>query len=155
MDLKNANIDEALRSVLEGSSLTYTIDGKIVTIKKKPKPKAVDNNVVAAELIDVRGKVVGEDGEPLPGASIFVKDSKIATTTNDKGEFILRNVEDKAVILVGYVGYQPEELAVERDLGTIKLVRVTGKLQEVEVTFNTGYERIDRSRSAGSFPSLI
>lgn len=151
VDLKNANIDEALRSVLEGSSLTYTIDGKIVTIKKKPKPKAVDNNVVAAELIDVRGKVVGEDGEPLPGASIFVKDSKIATTTNDKGEFILRNVEDKAVILVGYVGYQPEELAVERDLGTIKLVRVTGKLQEVEVTFNTGYERIDRSRSAGSF----
>lgn len=151
VDLKNADIEQALKSVLEGLSLTYTIEGKIVTIKRKSPPNLIENIVASLELIEVRGKVVDENGQPLPGASVFVKDSKNRTTTNEKGEFVLKNVDDKTVIMIGYVGYQPVERAVARDLGTIKMERSTGKLEEIEVTFNTGYEKIDRARSAGSF----
>ncbi|QEH43239.1 SusC/RagA family TonB-linked outer membrane protein [Chitinophaga sp. XS-30] len=149
VNLKNADIDEALRSVLEGISLTYTINGKIVTIIRKTPAEAADSGQVA-ELIEVRGKVVDENGKPMSGASVFERGSRSRTTTDEQGEFILRNIEDNATIFIAYVGYHPVERAVARDLGTIKMERATGKLQEVEV-FNTGYEKIDRSRSAGSF----
>ncbi|WP_316817636.1 SusC/RagA family TonB-linked outer membrane protein [Pedobacter nyackensis] len=151
VSLKNVDINEALKKVLAGSALSYTIEGKIVTIKKQTAPTLIDKIISVLERIDVRGKVVDENGNPLPGASVFVEDSSNRTTTNEKGEFFLQNVSDNAKILIGYVGYQPLELDAARDLGTIKMKPSTGSLEEVEITFNTGYEKIERARSAGSF----
>ncbi|WP_256003516.1 SusC/RagA family TonB-linked outer membrane protein [Pedobacter deserti] len=151
LNLKNADIDQALKTVLDGASLTYSINGRIVTIKKKTPPSLIDKIVAAFEQIDVRGKVVDEQGQPLPGASVFVKDYKLRTTTNDKGEFFLQNVDDKATLFIAYVGYEPVELTAARDLGTVKMVPVSSSLNEVEIKFNTGYQEISRERAAGSF----
>lgn len=151
VSVKNADIDEVLKKVLAGSSLSYTIEGKIVTIKKQTEPTLLDKIKSAFERIDVRGKVIDEHGQPLPGASVFVEDSKERTTTNERGEFYLQNVNDNAKIIIAYVGYQPIERAARRDLGTIQMQVSTGKLEEVEITFNTGYQQISRERAAGSF----
>jgi TonB-linked SusC/RagA family outer membrane protein len=151
VNLKNADINEALKKVLAGSVLTYTIEGKIVTIKKQSEPSLLDRVISVFETIDVRGRIVDENGKPLPGASVFVEDTKIRTTTNEKGEFLLQNVSDNAKILIAYVGYQPLERTAARDLGTIKMQPSTGNLEEVEIKFNTGYEQISKDRSAGSF----
>ncbi|MGQ7854111.1 SusC/RagA family TonB-linked outer membrane protein [Pedobacter sp. WC2501] len=151
ISLKNADINEALKRVLAGSSLTYTIDGKIVTIKKQNEPTLMDKMIAVLERIDVRGKVVDENGKPMSGASVFVEDSNIKTTTNEKGEFYLQDVSDHATIIIGYVGYLPVERPAARELGTIKMELSTGQLKEVEVKFNTGYQQISRERAAGSF----
>ncbi|WP_198139777.1 SusC/RagA family TonB-linked outer membrane protein, partial [Pedobacter sp. BAL39] len=151
VNVKNVDINKALRTVLAGSSLTYTIEGKIVNIKKQSEPTLMDKIISVFERIDIRGKVVDENGKPLAGASIFVEDSNIRTTTNDKGEFYLQNVSEQATIIIGYVGYLPLERPAARNLGTIKMELSTGQLNEVEVKFNTGYEQISRERAAGSF----
>lgn len=151
VSLKNADINEALKKVLAGSALAYTIEGKIVTIKKQGGPTLLDKIVSVFEQIEVRGRVVDEHGRPLPGASVFVEDSNNRTTTNERGEFYLKNVSDNAKILIGYVGYQAVERPAARDLGTIKMVVSTANLDEVEVKFNTGYQQISRERAAGSF----
>ncbi|WP_159451652.1 SusC/RagA family TonB-linked outer membrane protein [Pedobacter africanus] len=150
VSLKNADINEALKKVLAGFSLNYTIEGKIVTIRQS-KPTIIDKVISVFARIDVKGKVVDEQGKPLPGASVFVEDSQIRTTTNSKGEFLLQNVDENATILIGYVGYQPMQLKAARDLGTVKMQVSTDILNEVEVTFNTGYQQISRERAAGSF----
>lgn len=151
VSLNNADLNEALRKVLAGSSLIYTIEGKIVTLKKQAEPTLKDKIFSLFQQIDVRGKVVDENGKPMAGASVFVGDSEIRTTTNEKGEFYLPDVDDNAIILIGYVGYQPIELPAARNLGTIKMTISTGNLEEVEVKFNTGYQQISRERAAGSF----
>jgi len=151
ISLKNAGINEALKRVLAGSSLTYTIDGKIVTIKKQSEPSLLDKAISVFENIDIRGKVIDENGKPLIGASVFVEDSNNKTTTNEKGEFYLRDVSDNSTVMIAYIGYQPIQLNAARDLGTIKMQPSTGKLDEVEIKFNTGYEQISRERAAGSF----
>ncbi|MBB6240324.1 TonB-linked SusC/RagA family outer membrane protein [Pedobacter sp. AK013] len=149
--LKNADINEALKRVLAGSSLTYTIAGKIVTIKKQEEPTLINKIIAVLERIDVRGKVVDEDGKPLAGATIFIEDSKTRTTSNDKGEFYLQNVSDNATIFIAFIGYEPIQRNAAKDLGTIKMQPSTGKLDEVEIKFNTGYQQISRERSTGSF----
>lgn len=151
VSVTNADIHEVLKKVLAGSSLSYTIEGKIVTIKKQSEPTLMDKIKSAFERIDVRGKVIDERGKPLPGASVFVDDSNNRTTTNERGEFYLQNVNDNAKILIAYVGYQPIERAARRDLGIIQMQISTDKLEEVEITFNTGYQQISRERAAGSF----
>ncbi|MFA4869560.1 MAG: SusC/RagA family TonB-linked outer membrane protein [Pedobacter sp.] len=151
ISLKNADINEALKKVLAGSALSYRIEGKIITIKKQTERTMIDKIISVFEQIDVRGKVVDENGKPLPGASVFVEDSNNRTITNEKGEFYLKNVSDNAKIFIGYVGYQPLEIDAARDLGTIKMKSSTGSLEEVEIKFNTGYQQLSRERSAGSF----
>lgn len=151
VSFKNVDINEALKKVLTSSSLTYTIEGKIVTIRKQSYPTLMDKIISVFERIDVRGRIVDEQGKPLPGASIFVKESAVRTTTNENGEFILNNVDENATILIAFVGYQPIERPAARNLGTIKLAISADNLDEVEVKFNTGYQQISRERSTGSF----
>jgi TonB-linked SusC/RagA family outer membrane protein len=151
ISVKNVDLNEALKKVLAGSSLIYTIEGKFVTIKKQADPSLIETIISKFERIDVRGIVVDEKGNPLPGASVFVEDSNNRTTTNEKGEFLLQNVSDNAKIFIGYVGYLPLERQARRDLGTIKMQVSTDNLEEVEIQFNTGYQQISRERAAGSF----
>lgn len=150
VSLQNASLEEALNEALKGSDIEYTIKGKIVSIKKK-EPVLIDKVIDKIQQIDIRGKVVDERGRPLPGASVFVKDSKVGTTTNENGEFFLKNVKDNATVIIGYVGYEPVLLKAASDLGTVKMSPVNNSLGEVEVKFNTGYQEISRERSAGSF----
>jgi len=151
VNVKNADINKALKTVLTGSSLTYTIEGKIVTIKKRIEPTLMDKIISVFQQIDVRGKVVDESGKPLAGAMVFIEDSKIKTTANEKGEFYLQNVNENSTIIIAYMGYLPAERAAAPNLGTIKMLPSIGELKEVEIKFNTGYQQLSRERSAGSF----
>jgi copper chaperone CopZ len=53
INVKKVDIREALKNVLAGSTLSYTIEGKIVTIKKQSKPTLIDKIKSVFELIDV------------------------------------------------------------------------------------------------------
>jgi iron complex outermembrane receptor protein len=63
----------------------------------------------ASNLAQIRGKVIdGSTKSPLAGATIYITDLKTATTTNNEGEFILKNVPSKGKFLleVRFVGYK-------------------------------------------------
>jgi hypothetical protein len=49
-------------------------------------------------LIDIHGKVVDENGKPVPGVTVTVRGTKKQTITNENGEFILSGVEENAVL---------------------------------------------------------
>ena len=81
------------------------------------------------------GTVVDDDGEPLPGATVRVDGTQIATSTNVDGKFTLSNVKQGAKITVSFIGFAPktvvwngEELnvALETDLNELDEVVVVG-----------------------------
>ena len=52
---------------------------------------ALSAGVVSAQTSKVTGKVIGEDGEPVIGASIIVKGTTVGTVTDFDGNFELES----------------------------------------------------------------
>lgn len=75
----------------------------------------------------ISGKVITESGElPLAGASVYINGSSIGTTTNDKGEFAFRPIENGFYdIIISFVGY---ELIAYRATVSSKDIQIVFKL---------------------------
>ncbi|WP_160712012.1 SusC/RagA family TonB-linked outer membrane protein [Chitinophaga solisilvae] len=63
--------------------------------------------------INIKGKVKDINGNPLPGVTILVKDTKKGTTSDEKGNFSLNDVKKDAVLVFQYIGFDPLEVKVE------------------------------------------
>lgn len=59
----------------------------------------------------IQGRVVGEDGTPLPGVTIQVKQSTIGTITDAEGYFSL-NAPAYDTLVFSYIGYEQKKIAV-------------------------------------------
>jgi len=77
---------------------------------------------VAAQDITVTGSVKDEKNSPLIGATITVKNSKTATTSDASGSFSIK-ASQGAVLEISYSGYLKKE------------VMVSGS-GNIEITFN-------------------
>jgi hypothetical protein len=69
----------------------------------------------------VRGHVTDENNKPLPFTSIFVKNSKIGTNSNEKGEFSLALEPGKYEIVFRFLGYETQTRFVEISSADITL----------------------------------
>src|SRR3982750_218975 len=50
--------------------------------------------------------------EPMVGATVLVKGTKIGTATDDKGRFKLDVPADAKTLTISYVGYQPKDIPI-------------------------------------------
>lgn len=92
-------------------------------------------NVHAQKNTNVKGTVYDSNNEPLVGATVSVKgNSSNGTITNIDGQFSL-NVQDlKSTLVVSFVGYQTQEVALHgRSEITIRLQEDAQALDEVVV----------------------
>ncbi len=82
----------------------------------------------------ISGKVTdGEDGQPLPGATVSEKGSSNGTVTDLDGNFSL-NVQDNATVVISFIGYSSEEVAVgSRTVIDVSMQVDISSLQEVVV----------------------
>ncbi len=144
-NFNNSPLEEVLDKSLDGLPLSYTIVKNTVVIKAKEK-SIFDNIVSVFSAIDVRGKVVDENGVGLPGATVKVKGSPKTATTDQNGYFSLTNVAENATLVISFLGYDVKELKAAENLGSIQMALSSGKLDEVEI--NAGYYTVtDRERT--------
>lgn len=129
----NVNLETALKQCFEGQPLSYSIEDKTVVIKEKEKPsflekaKAVILNSFQG-IIDISGKILDENNKPLPGASVKVKKTGKAVSTDKDGKFFLRGVEEGAVLVVSFIGYLPKEVNASANMGNVVLEPSLSKL---------------------------
>ncbi len=158
--LQQATIEQALEACLSNQPLTYSIIDKTVVLKQKvPEQQAAQEVNKYNEppppppLIDVKGRVVDEEGKPVAGASVQVKgDKSKGVSTNADGYFELKGLDEKAVLLVSGVNIENREVKVsgKTALGDV-VVKVKVAEGEEVVLVNTGYEQLPKERSAGAF----
>ncbi|MEH6680190.1 MAG: carboxypeptidase-like regulatory domain-containing protein [Sediminicola sp.] len=87
------------------------------------------------EPVTVRGKVLDEDGKPLPGVNVLEKGTSNGVVSDMDGSFRLKVSGSDAVIQVSYIGYLSKEIPVEgRSSLTIDLTEDATQLDEVIVT---------------------
>ena len=80
------------------------------------------------------GSVIDQDGNPVFGANVFVKNSTNGTQTDFDGNFIIE-AKIKDVLVISYVGFKNQEfvLSLDNDLGKITLIEDVSTLDEVVV----------------------
>lgn len=115
---------------------------------------AQDIPAAAKSLITLSGKVQDEKGEGLPGASVKVKDSKIASLTDAEGRFRLTQVPADAVLTVSFIGYLPQEIAADSSGSEYNIILQPDLRQLEEVIVSTGYQDLPAERATGSFVQL-
>ena len=108
LSVTNATVEEALKSVLSGLPLSYTISGNIVAIKQK-ESSFLERMIDRFAEIDIKG-VVTNEGRPVAGASVSVKGTSRMVTTNARGEFFIENVDEDAIIMISFIGFTTREL---------------------------------------------
>lgn len=98
--------------------------------------------------IKVKGKIVDEKGESLPGATVQQKGSTIGTITDMDGNFSLI-VSSDATLLVSFVGYKNQEVSVggKTELGSISLVADMIGLEQVVVVGYGTQRKVDLTGS--------
>jgi TonB-linked SusC/RagA family outer membrane protein len=160
LDLKNATITEVFGDIEKKTGFTFIFDDKIsgnskrisvhvenqviddvlnvISDKTGIKFKKLNNTITAtkAELQQlVRGKVSDDEGLPLPGATVMEKGTKNVTGTDMDGNFSLTVTDASAVIVVSYIGFETQEIALGgKVIQNIRLKAIVNELNEVVVT---------------------
>jgi len=150
VNFKNTPINEVMKSSLKNLPVDFSIVKNTVVLKTR-ELSVFDELMAKFKEIDVEGNLVDEKGNEMAGATVTIKGTKRSVRTSNTGHFSLTNTDEKAILVISYLGYDNLEIPVKADLGTITMVIAEGKLSEVNVTVNTGYQRLPKERSAGSF----
>ena len=104
--------------------------------------------VAQSPSIKVSGQVIDEQGLPLLGATIRVKDGQTGTTTDFDGNFQLE-VPGNSVLLISYVGYKDREVAV-RNRAVLEPIQMQTDDLMLEQVVVVGYGTQKKSDLTGS-----
>lgn len=102
-------------------------------------------NIAFAQNTSVQGTIVDENGEPVIGASVFIKGTKTGAVTDIDGKFSLKSSAGKTLVIT-YVGYEKTE-ATAKDGMKIMLTPTSHALGEVVVT---GMQKMDKRLFTGA-----
>src|ERR1700722_9885555 len=141
VEVKDAPVQQALDQCLKNQPFDYTVENNMIVVRSK---QAEVKTVTPPN--DVHGRVTDSTGIPLEGASVTVKGAKKrGTTTNAKGEFDLKNIDDNATLVISFTGYVNSEIKLnsDKDISVI-LVRSTSKLDQVQIiAYGTTTQRLN------------
>ncbi len=111
--------------------------------------------IVKAQTGSVSGTVLDETGQPLPGASILIKETTRSTSTDVNGKFKLPGLSNGTLTLsASFIGYQTLDKVVDvtaNATADFKLVPDAQKLNEVVVI---GYGTAEKKNLTGSITTV-
>jgi len=83
----------------------------------------------------IKGRVIdAETNEPLEGASVVIKNTRIGVQTNLSGFFKLETKKTNRKIIISYIGYEEKELLIAELSNVIKLISKDELLETVVVS---------------------
>lgn len=109
-----------------------------------------------AQTYSVSGKITDEGGLALPGVSIFLKGTRISTTSNGDGTYKINTTKDNFVVTYSFLGYETQDQRILKS-GVLNVVLKERKtdLEEIVVTaLNIKREQRTLGYSAQTIDSL-
>ena len=89
--------------------------------------------LAASGVINCRGRVVDEQGQPVIGATIQVPGTSVGTATDIDGQFSIKVSKGETIVITS-IGYKPLKLKSAAQLGEIGLEIESTMLNDVVVT---------------------
>lgn len=142
---RNSSLSELLDNVVVRQlGLSYRIVNNSIVLGNQKKSNSSRN-------IAVHGVITDPNGEPLPGVTVTIAKTKIATTSDAKGCFALA-APDGSTISFSYVGAEPYSTKVTKGgRYNIVLRESANNLSEIVVT---GYQELKKEKMTGSVATI-
>jgi TonB-linked SusC/RagA family outer membrane protein len=146
VNLKGANINQALDQILKNQQLTYTIINNTVVLQYQEDAKSAP---VVTRFLEIEGKVLDAGSKTgIPGVNVYQKDkTSNRTQTNSNGDFkITANPGD--ILIFTYIGYKMKEVKVT----DVKSLSVTLEMdvKTMNDVIITGYQTIKKESYTGT-----
>ena len=137
---EKVKLDDLLTTIFKEKNITWTYRKQVIVLQKKTlvhSTASTNENIPAAAIIEVTGKVENENGTGVSGASVIEKDTKKGVSAADDGSFKLK-VKPGTVLLVSATGFQTSEVAVTTNSLKITLLPDIKALSDVVVSTGVG-----------------
>jgi TonB-dependent starch-binding outer membrane protein SusC len=100
----------------------------------------------------VSGQITDNDGIPLPGANVLIKGTLIGAVSDIDGQYRIETTNPDAVLVISYVGYLTEEIALE---GRTELnVMLFPEISYMDEVLVVGYGTQKKSDLTGSVAAI-
>lgn len=149
INVTNKPLKEALGLILKDLPLDYELYDGTIAVRERLVEQRQENNQF--NQLQMRGRVVDENGKALAGATITLLVNKAVVTTDVNGYFTIR-IQDSydQRFVVSYIGYKDQILECKESVGDIRMQVNSSMVDQVEV-LHTGYQTIPKERATGSF----
>ena len=108
--------------------------------------------ITLAQTKTVSGTVTNKKGEPLPGVTITVKNSKNGTSTNSQGAYTLSNVPNDAVLVLTGVGIVSMQVNVSGN--AVVNTEVETSVSDLNAVVVIGYGSVRKKDLTGAVASV-
>ena len=127
-------VEKVLNSLFDKTAVTWTVQGNMIVVKEKAVQTPQQ-----AEMVKVYGKVLDENGVPLPGATILLKGTTLGTSADVHGMYKMNVPRGEHILVFSMIGMGSKEVvfrtghAVEAEVNAV-LTPVASDMDEVVVT---------------------
>lgn len=140
-----------LTTLLSPYHLSYTVQNNLIVLKRSTETSITVNETEknAVNRI-IKGKVTSkDDGQSLPGVSVFLKEKpSVGVSTDGNGLFQLSIPDDAKTLVFSMAGFQKQEIAIgSKSEFNISLATEVTQLKDVVVT---GYQNMNKRTFTGS-----
>ena len=154
LKVNNESVAFFLKKIANETGLMFKQVNGMINVKKIKKRKDapfLNRRKPAPPDRVVTGKVTDENGEPLTGATVLVKDyPRMGTVTDIEGKYIVNIPDDATTLIFSFVGFLSREVDVSaRSLADVTLRADLTSLEEVSVV-STGYYEVDERLNPGN-----
>lgn len=141
---QNLSINESLNALFAGTNLIYKqLNNNLIIVRSS----IAEEN----DKIKITGRITGENGEALVGASILEKGTGNGTFADNNGSFTM-TVESNAVLIISNIGYELQEVKVSgRSVIDIRLLASFKKSDELVII---GYGSASKRDLTGSIVKI-
>lgn len=145
VDADDQKVEEVVRQILDGQSVTYEIKGKNIVVQ------SIAQTSSSQQKKTITGTIVDPSGMPVIGANVMVKGTTNGTITDMDGKFSLE-VPKESMLVVSYIGYANQEIKVSNQTNlSIALKEDVEALDELVVV---GYGTQIKRAVTGAVQSL-
>jgi len=165
MDFTQTKLSVILDSILKNDSLVYTVIDKYIIISHHEiRSSSIDTT--SQNIKYITGKIVdAETSEPLPFATLALKNTGKGTVTNNNGNYGMKLTPDllNDTLSVSYLGYTRKEIPVKEASANNLIIRMKREfisIPEIIIKTQNPQEIVARTLKAipknyGTSPALM
>ncbi|HEY0271741.1 MAG TPA: TonB-dependent receptor plug domain-containing protein, partial [Chitinophaga sp.] len=151
LHLQHTEFRESLKTIFTPLGIHFELLNDKVLLRKGDTTTSAARPTAAVVDGEVHGRVTDEKGQPIPGASVQIKNTTKGAITDVNGYYTLQFTGNNVVLQVSFLGYDKQELTTAGGTLNVQLKLSNTTLNDVVVV---GYGTQRRATVTGAIDQV-